>query len=130
MQFPILQDKSIDAMAMVFHVQAFLMHLPQVNGHCRIESRLKERLMDLDIECKMLWIGQVVLEQDQLRCFYHGLRAMKEPHCFNVLQWHTMHLTPSHADCDEATSPSAYAGFIQGGVVDLSSFVPSQSSSI
>jgi hypothetical protein len=32
MQFPILQDKSIDAMAMVFHVQAFLLHLSQVNG--------------------------------------------------------------------------------------------------
>jgi hypothetical protein len=30
----------------------------------------------------------------------------------------------SHADCDEAQSTGANAGFIQGGLVDFSSFVP------
>jgi hypothetical protein len=126
LQFPILQDKNFDAMAMVFHAQGFFTQLSQVDGLYRsmqvpykvfgctlqggpsllwgqVTAELKrdpERLMDLDIEREIkLWIGRVALEQDQLR-FYHGLKAMKKPRCFNVLQWQTwfqefftMHLT-------------------------------------
>jgi hypothetical protein len=51
----------------------------------------------------------------------HHLQEASYPQMDPSFAWIT---DSSHADCDEAGSTGAYAEFLQGGLVDFSSFVP------
>jgi hypothetical protein len=147
-------------MAMVFHAQGFLTQLSQVKdmyrfhlvpyklfgctlqggpsllwGHIMAEFNTNvtnEITADIKNEIA-LWIGRVASAQDQSH-FYHGLKTVKKPRAFNVLQWKTwfecffnVHLTllpgplqapPAQELCDLyfCTFPEAWktAWFAQG----------------
>jgi hypothetical protein len=103
LQYPILQDKNFDVMAMVFHAQGFITQLSQVKdmyrSHlvpyklfgCTLQggpSLLWGQIMaefntnianeiNADIKNEIaLWIGRVSSPQDQSH-FYHGLKTVK-----------------------------------------------------
>jgi hypothetical protein len=115
LQYPILQDKNFDVRAIVFHAQGFITQLSQVKDMYRshlvpyklfgctlqggpsllwgqIMTEFNEdttRSIDCDIKNEIaLWIGRVSSPQDQSH-FYHGLKSVKKPCAFNVLQWKT-----------------------------------------